>query len=84
MQKLLILALLMGNCVCAHLGTQAWEESGVELQAFIARRHEISYIIIEKSLEIWQKSKVQIAKREYKTPFSLHNTCNELEGMGWS
>lgn len=47
-------------------------------------RHGPFEIIMEKSLEIWQKGRVQIAKRGHKTPFCPHNTCNEVEGLGWS
>lgn len=37
---------------------------------------------MENPRDICQESRVQIAKREHKAPFSFHNTCNELEGLG--
>lgn len=72
-------------CVCAHpcqwmdarrrKSTQGWSLSQLA-------DTNLPKSSRKKPREIWQESRVQIAKRGYKAPFSLHKTCNELEGLG--
>lgn len=69
----------MAGDMCARLGGGTWE--GRRETPFTTGRDKTSYAIVEKSLEIWQESRVRFASEDTKPHFLP--TIPVMNRKGW-